>query len=468
MDRERDYFIDKKETKMLVQRFEKMLQKKEQHFFDVIELECIVEHYLYEFKIKDAENAIDFALNLHPYSIELKIKKAQVLFSTGNYKLAHKMLIVLEKIENTNPDIFLLLGNIYIIFEEYDKAHTKFREAIKYSEEDIIEILLEIALNFEQVNKYDDALKYLTEAYVLDNSFLPIIYELAYCCEKTGKFEKSIRFYKIYLDQEPFSCDAWYNLGLVYNKIDDYNSAIDAYDYAIAIDNKFETVYFNKANSLANAEIYTEAIEVYHEYIKIAKESPEAFFYIAECYMRIDDFEMAEKYYSKTLKLDEKFSDALFGIGIINYFKDKYTESLLYLNKAIEIDNDNPEYWFYLGLVNSKLKFEKASASAFKKASELDPYDCDIWLSYAELHFENNKIDKAINIIKKAVSLNNNAKLNYRLAAYYFCNKNIGLAIDKFETGLSIDFDKHNEFLNLCPDANSNNEIIELIDKYKS
>ncbi len=468
MEGDREFFIENKETKDLVRRYEKMLRKNEQHFFDVFELENIIDFYLEEYKIRNASDAVNFALNIHPHSIELKIKKAQVLFDTGNYRQAHKLLLLLEKIETTNPDILLLLGNTNIIFENIEDAHKYFKQALKYCEEDIIEVLLAIAITFEQTHRYKDALKYLQQALDHDNTELTVIYEMAYCYYKMGDNNNSIIFYKKYLEIDPFSRDAWYNLGIVYNKINSFGPAIEAYDYAIAIDDNFGTAYFNKANTLANAEIYIEAISVYKEYLKVAGETADTYFYIAECYERIDEFDNALEYYFKTLKIDEKHADAMFGIGYIKYLQNKLTESKKYIKKAIFVDDTNPESWFYLGLVNSKMKLIDNSVTAFEKASELDPYDDDIWLSYSELYFQNNKFDEAINIIKKAVKFDNNAKLNYRLAAYYYIKKNIEMAIDKFETGLSLDFNAHSTFFKFCPKAKDNKEIIRLIDKYKS
>jgi len=467
MEGERDFFISNKATKQLVNRYEKMLKSNQKHFFDVLELENIIGFYLDNLNLDMADNAVDFALNLHPYSIDLKIQKAQVLFDKTDYKQAYSLLLLLEKIESNNSDVFLLLGYIYIVFEDYKKAHQKFKIAIELADSDKTEILLAIALNFEQAHKYSDAIEYLNISYSYDPLFLPIIYELAFCYDKLGKIEKSISYYKEYIDNDPFSKDAWYNLGISYNKTEDYSEAIEAFEYAIAIDDKFGDAYFNKANSLANNEIYSEAIDVYKEYIEIVGDTPEAFFYIAECLERLDDPDMALEYYKKTLKIDNNYAEALFGAGYIYYSKDQLTESLLNLTKAIEIDNNNSEFWFYLGLVNAKLNYKKSSETAFLKASELDPYDNEIWLSYAELHFGNNKQNEAINIIKKGISYDNNAKLNYRLAAYYFHMNDIASATDKLEEGLSIDFHKHNEFLSFCPKAKNNDKIVELIKKYK-
>ncbi len=92
-----------------------------------------------------------------------------------------------------------------------------------------------------------------------------MIYEISFCYEFANKTEDSISYFQSYIDKYPFSKAAWFNLGIAYNNIDLYEKAIEAYDFAIAIDDNFSSAYFNKANSLANIGMYKDAIVAYKE-----------------------------------------------------------------------------------------------------------------------------------------------------------------------------------------------------------
>ena len=52
--------------------------------------------------------------------------------------------------------------------------------------------------------------------------------------------------------------------------------AIEAYDYAIAINEQFSSAYFNKANSLAQLNKFEEAIEVYQDMVEVHANMTEA------------------------------------------------------------------------------------------------------------------------------------------------------------------------------------------------
>ena len=85
-----------------------------------------------------------------------------------------------------------------------------------------------------------------------------------------------------FLDIDPFSFTAWYNLGIIYNQIDKYEKAIEAYDYALLLNESFHSAIFNKANSYANSGKFLEAIEFYKEYLEHETDSEETLLYIAE------------------------------------------------------------------------------------------------------------------------------------------------------------------------------------------
>src|SRR3546814_16766745 len=75
-----------------------------------------------------------------------------------------------------------------------------------------------------------------------------------------------------YIDEEPYSYAAWYNLGNAFNKLGLFEKAIDAYDYAILVRDNFAAAYFNKGNALMNLERFQEAIHVFRQTFERSEE----------------------------------------------------------------------------------------------------------------------------------------------------------------------------------------------------
>ena len=65
------------------------------------------------------------------------------------------------------------------------------------------------------------------------------------------------------LDEDPYYAKAWYNLGIAYYEQEEYNDAIDAMNYALAIEVDFMDAVFWKGKSYASLGNHDEANRCY-------------------------------------------------------------------------------------------------------------------------------------------------------------------------------------------------------------
>ena len=468
MREEGEGFFENDETQEMVIRFENMLKKNQHYFFDVFELVSIIDYYLEIGKFEAANQAVTFGCSMHPDSVELLTKKAQVLVNHGRPMEALPILRKLEKIEMSNPEIFILLGTVYNQIGNEREAVKHFDKSIELAYEEREDIYLNIAAAFQQTKNTPFAIKFLLKAYREFPDNEDILFELAFCYEKLEQYEECIKFYQEYLDINPFSENVWYNLGIIYNKTEQYDKAIEAYDYAIAIEEDYSSAYFNKANTLANADKYKDAIKVYHEFLQFDQQYELVYYYLGECYEKTGEYEMAVKYYLKTIELEEDFADAWYGIALINYFKQDLKNSIDHLKKAIKIDEENADYWFLMAKITSELSLHKQAAYSFKKAANLDPFDTELWIGYADFVYKHGKTIDAIKILEDLEHLiSHSAKINYRLTVYCLNAKKYKKAFVYFDKGLQLDYNQHKDMLMFYPDAELYDQIRKLIKQYK-
>ena len=86
----------------------------------------------------------------------------------------------------------------------------------------------------ESWGDYNKAIEYL-QLSLEDNPENDVaLYEIAFCWIH-GPSRDSISFYERFIDKQPYSYAAWYNLGNVLNRMDRFEEALDAYDYCLAI-----------------------------------------------------------------------------------------------------------------------------------------------------------------------------------------------------------------------------------------
>ena len=100
-----------RESIQSVTRFESMVANQEQYYFDCEEFQDIIEYYLLRTDFQQAKTVVDYSLNLHPTSIDLKLLKAQVLVGLLQYKNALDLIEKIELFEPNNTDLFLVKRN---------------------------------------------------------------------------------------------------------------------------------------------------------------------------------------------------------------------------------------------------------------------------------------------------------------------------------------------------------------------
>ena len=122
-------------------------------------------------------------------------------------------------------------------------ARKVFDYALSLDSDEVENILFAIVSVLQNLNYYEQLIPYLLQLMEKEPNFRAHLYDLAYAYEKTEDYVNSISYYLKYLEEEPFSDSAWYNLGIIYNKLDQSEKAIEAYDYALAInsENTFST-----------------------------------------------------------------------------------------------------------------------------------------------------------------------------------------------------------------------------------
>ena len=450
-------------------RFEKMVKSDASEYFDVFEVEGIVDQFLEDGNIKLAKKAVEAGLRMHPASISIKIRQAQVLMHEGKLDECLELVCLAEKIETNNPDIYLTKGAVLTLKGDLKGAIAAYEYALKMPIDDLDETLYNIGVAFGQEGETNLAIKYLTKAYQANPLNEIILYELGYYFDKDSQFEESIKFYNKYLDIDPFNHSVWYNIGITYNRMGMFEKAIEAYNYALVINEEFLHAHFNKANALANNNQFDEAIECYLEYLLLDNNNDDALCYLAECYLNTDRYNEALINYQKAIRLNDSNASAWYGSGLIMWSEGQLTEAQGFFKKAISLEQDNADFWAMMAKVQAESNEIDEAIESFEMATVLDPTCIENWLSYSEMFYDLEDNERAIEVLRAANKINkSNAFLNYRLTAYLLDQNEELEAACHFESALKIDYSKQNELFEFYPEASKIESIKKLITQYQS
>ncbi|MFO7869081.1 MAG: tetratricopeptide repeat protein [Bacteroidales bacterium] len=467
MDEEHDFFLNKEEYSHIIEKCEHMLAQKTEQYFDVHEFAELIDYYIDNGKLNKAYTVASIALKQHPHNVELEFKKAKIHIERNDGDSALSVLKNLYTLEPENSDILFLMGIAYSIKENFTKALEIFNLFIEIEGDDELEEhYYTIAINFINTNQYKHALFYLQQAYTLNKDNFLVIYDLAFCYEKLGKYKKSIQLYLHYLDLDPYSENAWYNLGVIYSEIKKYNLAIEAFDYAIAIDDTFSSAYFNKGNCFAAQNFHEKAVEIYQEYLQLEKKSLLGHLYIGESYEKIKDYEQGEAHFFEAVNIDSDCEEAWFGLAMIKFHMSDITKATEFIRKTIELNPLNEKYWLTYGIMLKQQEMFDNAIGAIKKAIDINPDIPESWIELSEIYFTNKLYSKAREVLVKAHKniTHKNATVLYTLAAYTtYTDKSLKSTQKYFKQAYALSTEKSSIFFNTC---NQEPEILKKINNF--
>ncbi len=449
----------------LIIRFNKMLQLDHYYYFDSHEIEIIIDYYIENVDKAKIRDAFCLYEKLHPFSSQFKIKKAQTLLYFDKVTEAYEVIKQLPS--NNNEEYLYTLAAIYSKLDKNEKAIKIFEKLLNLNTNSK-EILSNLANEYQKTDSYSKSADMLERLILLNKHNEINWYSYIITCEISKNSKRSLSFIKNYIKSKPYDYEAWFYLGVIYQRMDNHLDAIESFDYSICIKEDYISAYTNKAESLSELGYHQKAVDCCKETFKY--ENPDAILYfdIGELYEKMNNLNKAKSYYYKCIRKDEYFAEAWYNLALILDLQDLPKEASYYIEKAIDINSSNVDYLFIYAQINEKIGLIKEAEIAYRKVLELDELDSESWLNYSDLLYKNESTNKAIEVLKKGVKLNpKNAELSYRLSAYLFQSGSENLALSIFENALSIDYDLHEKLFQYLPSIKENKNLLNLLTEYK-
>jgi len=385
-------------------RFENMIKYDEAYYFDPEVLVLIIDNYIIKNHLKQALTAVEFGINQHPSHSNFNLKKAQIYSTTGQLKESLLLLQTLEKIDSFNSEVHITIANVFSQLRDHKKAIKYYEKALSIDSQpeehptEIIEILLDLALEYENLLDFEGAIRVLEKLLSSHPDNESAIYEIAYCYERLGNFDKCIEYYNQYIDNNAYSFTAWYNLGNIYFLKKDNKKALWAYEFSILINDDFVSAHFNIGNTYMQTEEFKKAIESYEKCLEIDSEDDLALCYLAEAYERLDNYDLALSYYKKSKQLNPGLADAWLGIGIVLDLQDKTQQAIPFLQEAVNLQTSNASFNLVLGEALFKIERFTEAEIVLERALQLDNSYTEAIELLAKIKFEYN-INEAIDFL---------------------------------------------------------------------
>ena len=276
---------DNDDIQDLLKAFQRLCAGRGNGFLSEESFERIIDHFDDINSLSKAMEAAEMGILQYPYSCTLLVKKADLLIANRQYKRALVVLDKAEILDRNDIDIYVLRTDAYLALDMQDKAVELLEDAIsQFDGEERIDLLFELADvydDYEAFEKIFDCLKLILDH---DPNNEEALYKICFWTDFTGRSEESIRLHLNIIEDFPYNDLAWFNLAAAYQGLRLFEKSIDAYQYAIAINEKFDFAYRNMADAMMRLHRYKEAIESLERVIELAR--PEDLIYqaIGFCY----------------------------------------------------------------------------------------------------------------------------------------------------------------------------------------
>ncbi|MGU3374607.1 tetratricopeptide repeat protein [Chryseobacterium sp. M5A1_1a] len=422
----------------LVKKFEEMMENNDEFYFDTEELEDIIVYYLELGDFNYADMAVNYGLKLHPNSLDIKIKKLEILLEWEEYNTAKGLINELKGASMENTDFLVCYAKYYSNLGNPRKSIEICKKALTLEEE---ENFLHNFIADEYVNLGDpfNALKHYKKALKEDPSDEYAMENCMVCFSDLNKSEEAIAFLNEYLDDFPYSETAWFEYGQFYFNRKNYEESIKGYDYLLAINSSSVGVYANKSACYEALGQYQKAIETYEEMLELEYTKAFTFYKIGLCNKAMKQPILALNSFQKALREDPQFYLAMMEQSYLYEEMGGMTEALHFAKEATQLNENNLDYQKRLAfLFIDSGKFEE-SLACLKKLVDAEPSRFYNWYAYSEVLMLVGEYEEAVTILTNALKKHHRAELFYQLSNCFFNLRQQDKGMESLQTALDLD-----------------------------
>jgi tetratricopeptide (TPR) repeat protein len=464
-----DPYHDKESLDELLKHYNNLRNGQASIFLEEDAFEKIIDYYDDQEEISKALEAAEMAIEYFPFSAPLLIRKADLLLATRKYHEALELLEKAELFDASDINLYILKTDAYLAMDMHEQAVALLEQAVaSFEGEEKIELLFELADvydDYEEFDKVFDCLKVILEEEPGNEEAL---YKICFWTDFTGRNEESIRLHSKIIDEHPYNELAWFNMAAAYQGLKLYEKAIDAYQYALAIDEKFDYAYRNIGDAYIRLRKYKEAIEALEKVLELSKPEEVIYEAMGHCYDHLKNYAQARFHYRKASHLNPDDSKLFYKIACTYYNEGQWVSAIKQLESALKIHRLQPEYNLLMGECKLQLNEIKEAVQFLSTAVRVRPKNISGWEALIRCLYSAGFFTEARQQTLAALSHTHNKPVFlYYLSAVLFALNKPKEALLYLEKALAANAKHLKKFIQLNPSILQNTQVVDMIAQYK-
>jgi len=467
--REQPFHPNKEEMRELVRQFQNLKAGRSHSFLDEESFEKIIDYFDEVEDLQQALEAAELGTEQFPYSSSLLVKKADLLIASRRYQEALDILGHAELLDSNDINLYILKTDAYLALDQQEKAVVLLENALNlFNGEEKLELLFELADvydDYEEFDKIFDCLKLILEQ---DPNNEEALYKICFWTDFTGRNEESIKLHQHIIDEYPYSELAWFNLAAAFQGLKLYEKAIDAYKYAVAIDEKFDYAYRNMGDAYIRLRKYKDAIEALEKVLELSRPEDVIYEAIGHCYDRLKNYAQARFYYRKASHLNLEDSKLYYKIACTYINEGQWTTAVKQLETALQMQRQQPEYNLAMGECKMQLGEFKDAIQYFSIVVRQRPRNVSSWEALIRCLYLGAFYDEALEQVKAALKVTESKPIFYfYLSAVYFAMGKAKEGLQQLEKAMSKAPKLLKKLIELNPSILQNQQVVDIVARYK-
>jgi len=381
----------------LLRDYELIKQGSKSRFLDEEDYEYIIEYFFQNNNESEAITACEIAQSYYPYSTSILLSKAEILFQAQKYGQAVHTLDMLDQLDGSNIEAVLLRSDIYLAQYKHDQAARLLEQKIQQFEgREKVELMLELSDVYDECEDFEAVFSILKQILELDYRNEEALHKISFWADFAGMQEESVVLHQKIIDEDPYNALAWFNLGAALQGLKKHEAAIDAYEYCVAIDEKFEFAYRNMADAYMRLHWYDKAIESLEKNLELGKPEDVIFEAMGHCFEKQKNFDRARYYYRQAVQLNPADDGIFYRIGETYSREKQWEKAMKAYSVALNLNKDNAAYSLAIGNCLMEMEAYNEALVCFINAVRLKPGNKSNWMALVKGLYRSRDFEEAL------------------------------------------------------------------------
>lgn len=188
-----------------------------------------------------------------------------------------------------------------------------------------------------------------------------------------GKYREALQSYQKSVSLDPGNANAYYGMGLCYQKMNQLDKALENFEKAIKIDNQYWKAYYAMGNTYLKINKFNEALNAFIAASKV-EDDEKVYYQIAYTYVKMNNYAKAIPYYEKSIEKKPNYDLAWMNLSVAYLQVKNYKKAVETAQKAltyVKKSKDKEKVYYILGEAYFNLGNYDDAKDAYEQVTRL-------------------------------------------------------------------------------------------------